>query len=55
MNLEEKELAALKNLIKVSDTLCTAVISGREGQMRAALEVARVLSDIKKHSMFKGV
>jgi len=54
MKLEEKEEAALKDLLKASDALCSAVISGNAGQMQLALSVARVLGDIKKHSLFKG-
>lgn len=55
MKLEEKEEAALKDLMKAADALTSAVISGHPGQMQLALSVARVLGDIKKHSFFKGV
>lgn len=55
MKLEEKEEMALKELVKASDTLCSAVISGRQGQMQLALSVARILSEIKKNTLFKDV
>lgn len=55
MKLEEKEAVALKDLLKLSDALCSAVISGRAGQMQLALGIARILGDIKKNSLFKGI
>ena len=50
VTLSEEQLATLKVALGAADQLCTSVISGRsQGQMTLALNVARALSDIKKH------
>jgi hypothetical protein len=48
VTLGEEELAIVKQALDAADRLCTAVISGKPGQMALALDVARSLSDIKR-------
>lgn len=51
LTLDEDALALLKAALRTSDELCTAVVSGRQGQMKLALDVARALSDIKRQKV----
>ncbi len=48
VTMGEEEIATIKQALEAADRLCTAVISGRSGQMATALEVARALSDVKR-------
>lgn len=54
VTLGEEELAIVKQALDAADRLCTAVISGKSGQMSIALEVARSLSDIKRKKALGG-
>jgi hypothetical protein len=46
--LEDETYEAIEEALKQADLLCTAVISGKPGQMTSALNVARALSDLKR-------
>jgi len=52
ITLDETQLVLLKAALRTADALCSSVISGKaQGQMTMALDVARALSDIKKHKV----
>lgn len=46
--VSDKVLEDVAKLVKSVDDLCTAVISGKSGQMQLALNVARILSELKR-------
>lgn len=46
--LDEGQVDDLKRALALADELCTMVISGRPGQQRAALDVVRMLSVLKR-------
>ena len=48
VTLNEEQHAQVKEALQLADTLVTAVISGRAGQQRAALDVARAIADLKR-------
>jgi hypothetical protein len=55
IDVDEKQLVSIRSLLNSTDELCTAVISGKPGQMQLALRVAGVLSDLKRQGFLKGV
>lgn len=48
VNVTEGEATAVNEALRAADALATAVISGKPGQMRAALDVAKALSNVKR-------
>lgn len=51
VTLTEDQVVMLKQALRSADELCSAVISGRNGQMKMALAVVSALTDIKRNKV----
>jgi len=48
VTVDTEVLDAVAALVAAADVLCTAVISGSQGQMKLALATIRAMDDIKR-------
>ena len=53
VTLERDTFDAIENALKLADALCTAVISGKSGQQRAALAVVSALTDLRRANVIE--